>query len=287
MLKSKIAIGSAQFGMKYGIANKNGLLKNKEILSIINLCSNHGIMTIDTARSYGSAEKKLGTCLKIHLDKKWDIITKINNLDNNLVEGFEKSAKNLNVSPSTILAHSSKIYLNKNFQNQAQQMKSEKQINNFGVSLYDHDEVMKVLDCKIKPDIIQLPLNILDTRLYRSGLLNQIAKNGVKIHIRSVFLQGMFYLSKEELFEKFPDAVSSIGELKIIAEEENISLAELSLLWVTSLNIVNKIIIGIDSKIQLIKHLNTLDKKVNRKAFEKALSVRYENKNILNPSLWN
>ncbi len=287
MLKKKIALGSAQFGMPYGVANKNGMLNFHEILSIINLCWDEGIKTIDTARVYGIAEKNLGACLKIHHDKEWDIITKISNFKSSIIKQFKSSANNLIVSPATILAHSSKIFLNKNFQNQVEEMKLKNQIKNFGVSLYTQDEINDVLSCSLKPDIIQLPLNILDTRLYRNGLLNQIASCGVKIHVRSVFLQGMFYLSKEELHIKFPDVELPINQLRNIAKEENLSLSELSLLWVSNLNVVNKIIIGVDSKSQLCEHLNTLEKKINNKVFEEALTIVYENKKILDPSLWN
>ena len=46
-----------------------------------------------------------------------------------------------------------------------------------GVSLYNEEEINEVMKFGIKPDIIQLPLNILDTRLYRKGVINTLFKN--------------------------------------------------------------------------------------------------------------
>ena len=45
----KLVIGSAQFGMSYGIANVHGRPTDIEIKSILDFASKHGINTIDTA----------------------------------------------------------------------------------------------------------------------------------------------------------------------------------------------------------------------------------------------
>ena len=58
------------------------------------------------------------------------------------------------------------------------------------------DEINKVLGSFIKPEVIQIPLNILDTRLYRSGVTRKLHSKNIEIHARSVFLQGLFYLEK-------------------------------------------------------------------------------------------
>jgi aryl-alcohol dehydrogenase-like predicted oxidoreductase len=106
------------------------------------------------------------------------------------------------------------------------------------------------------------------------------------IHIRSVFLQGMFYLSDKDIQENFPDVFETINQLQIIAQDADLTLAELSLLWVCSLEQVDKVIIGVDNVEQLNAHMETIKKKVDPVVFEEALSIKYENENILNSSLW-
>ena len=136
------------------------------------------------------------------------------------------------------------------------------------------------------PDIIQCPLNILDTRLYRNGILDKMKANGLEIHVRSVFLQGMFYLPDKILQQSFSDVLPTIRKLRTIAQNADLTLAELSLMWVCSLEQVDKVIIGVDNVEQLMDHIKTLNKNINTAIFEEALSIKYENENILNPSLW-
>ena len=47
----KIIIGSAQFGIDYGIANKIGKVNSKQIDAIIKLAKLYDINTFDTASS--------------------------------------------------------------------------------------------------------------------------------------------------------------------------------------------------------------------------------------------
>ena len=49
----RIAIGTAQFGLPYGIANKTGQVGQEEIKEILNLARLNHIDNLDTAISYG------------------------------------------------------------------------------------------------------------------------------------------------------------------------------------------------------------------------------------------
>ena len=54
----KIILGTAQFGMKYGISNSIGEIKLAEVFKILNFLKQKNIVSLDTARSYKSSEKK-------------------------------------------------------------------------------------------------------------------------------------------------------------------------------------------------------------------------------------
>ena len=282
---SKIAIGTVQFGMLYGIANKNGQVKKNEIFRILDFAYNNGINTIDTAKMYGSSEQRVGYYLKNNTRQNWSIITKVNGKVNSLKNQINDSICKLNTTPEVVLAHSVADYLNPVFCNELHQLKDTKSIKKVGVSLYTIDEAHKVLS-SLRPDVIQCPLNILDTRLCRNGILDEIKTREIEIHIRSVFLQGLFFLSEDKLKQHFPDVVTTINRLKMLSLDMGLTLAELSLLWVCSLEQVDKVIIGVDNVTQLKAHQKTLKKKVGPAVFEKALSIEYENDKILNPSLW-
>jgi aryl-alcohol dehydrogenase-like predicted oxidoreductase len=196
------------------------------------------------------------------------------------------SINKLTVRPTSVLAHSAELFLDKTFQTELQEVREEQLISNTGVSLYGENEIKLVLESALKPDVIQLPLNILDTRLYHHGTLGQLADEGVEIHARSVFLQGLFFLPESDVKNRFSDAVPCLEKLKLVAAEAGLTLAELSLLWLVSLKEVSKVIIGVDNADQLKTHLETLKKNMDTAIFEEALAVHYENENILNPSLW-
>ena len=284
---NKIAIGSVQFGVNYGISNQKGIVEMAEVEAILNLAKKNGIDTIDTAKNYGKSEEVIGGYFKKYPKDNWSIITKITSLEKSLEDCIAESEKKLNMSLSAVLAHSSKQYLDKDFQKQAKVLKKKYPKKKIGVSLYTEKEIHQVLNSGFELEIIQLPMNILDTRLFHSGLLNQIFEKHIEIHARSVFLQGLFYLSKKKIKHRFPDAYSSILELESIAFSAGLTLAQLSLLWLLNLEQISKVIIGVENKIQLYEHLKTIDKKIDHISFKKALEVRFNNEKVLNPVLWN
>lgn len=283
---NKLALGTAQFGMPYGVANQKGQVQPKEITAILSLAQTKGINTLDTAKVYGTSEEVIGNYLRVYSNTSWQIITKISDDQKRISRQIQDSIEKLTICPNSVLAHSAELFLNDVFQEELQKVREHYPISSTGVSLYNEDEINQVLDSDFKPGIIQLPLNILDTRLYRRGMLRQLDEEGIKIHVRSVFLQGLFYLPEVELKHRFSHAVPYLNKLNSIAAGSGLTLAELSLLWLNSLNEVSKIVIGVDSATQLKQHLETLKKNVGADVIQEALSVRYENEKVLNPALW-
>ncbi len=284
-LNSKLIIGGAQFGSSYGIANKVGHVKKQEVRSILNFAFKNGISFIDTAKSYGNSENIIGSAIMGN-EKNWNIITKYKCHHENIEIEFEKSSINFNCPPKIILSHSYEHYTKGGTFETFDKLKKENKVKKVGVSVYTAEEIESVLKINT-PDVIQLPMSILDSRLYKDGVLDKIKEKGIEIHIRSVFLQGLFFLPKKQIKHKFPDVVNAIDKLNFISKENNLSLSELSLLWTCSIKNVDKVIIGVDSLLQLKQHLSTLTKKVNKLSFYNALQVNYDNEKVLNPSNWN
>ena len=283
---NKLAIGTAQFGMDYGIANFNGQVTKKEIIAILNLAWGNGINTIDTAKAYGNSEEAIGNSLDGNGGDDWNIITKVNNYNCSLTELLRDSEEKLSISPYALLAHSSKLFLDKRFIEEMLFIKEENLVSKIGVSVYDEKEISHILLSDFIPNIIQVPINILDTRLYRNGKLKLLKEKGIEIHARSIFLQGLFFLENDILNNRFPEALPVIEKLKQIASKSKITVPELSLLWLLSLNEIDKVVIGIDNVKQLKAHLKTLKKTINPDSYDHALSICFENESILNPSLW-
>ena len=60
MLTDKLALGTAQFGLDYGISNLSGQTPLNDVKNILNLARSKDITFLDTASAYGDSEKILG-----------------------------------------------------------------------------------------------------------------------------------------------------------------------------------------------------------------------------------
>ena len=56
----KIKIGTAQWGLDYGISNEDGKTTKEEIVEILRYAKDRGINSFDTANEYGNAERTVG-----------------------------------------------------------------------------------------------------------------------------------------------------------------------------------------------------------------------------------
>ena len=69
----KIALGTVQWGLDYGIANKSGIPLDQDLKAILEFAKQIGINMFDTAIQYGNAEERIGKLL----NKRDKIVTKI------------------------------------------------------------------------------------------------------------------------------------------------------------------------------------------------------------------
>ena len=283
---SKIILGSAQFGLNYGIASKNEYLNSITINKILSYAYAQGINSIDTAKNYGDSEKKIGEYLSKNINQKWKIITKVNSNKSKLVHQLEESKQKTFLSPSILMSHSLDLFVSDLYQEDLVLCKEKYSSLKFGVSVYDEKEIEQAISCRIKPEVIQVPLNILDKRLYNSNIIYECKKLGIEVHARSIFLQGLFFLSDAQIKKQFNDAFPALWELKKIGKKYGLTLSELSLLWVNNINFIDKLIIGVDNLKQLKMNVEVLRKKNIVNFSDEILNVIYENENILNPQKW-
>ena len=75
---SKIALGTVQFGIDYGINSENGQVQPEEVRSILNYAHSQNIDLLDTAPAYGNSEKVLGAANV----QNFKVVTKTRHFDN-------------------------------------------------------------------------------------------------------------------------------------------------------------------------------------------------------------
>jgi len=189
----KIALGTVQFGLDYGIINHSGQVSIDEVKNILDYAKDKGIDTLDTAARYGNSEQVLG---EVGVNN-YRIITKTTPLKNGVdgvIKGLHQSLDNLNIGQvDGLLIHNINDVKDKRFGDlfhKLNELKEEGLINKIGFSTYTPDQVDFLLE-NFDFDLIQVPFNIFDNRLIQGGQLKALKKKKIEIHARSVFLQGL------------------------------------------------------------------------------------------------
>lgn len=250
-----IAIGTAQFGSKYGVANKTGKVDIEEVKKIIGLAEQNNIKTIDTAISYGESQKVLG---EIGV-RKWDIITKLPKIPNDCEDiqnwAYELIVNSLDLLKankfSGILIHDSTDLMGHNgteLETAICDLKRAGLVDKIGVSVYDPIEIERI---QMSIDILQFPMNIFDRRFIDSSLIDSMADNGVELHARSIFLQGLLLMEQNEIPVRFMKWKKLFEKYNDWLNESKISRLSACLTFVRNYKKIDKIIVGIDTVSQL------------------------------------
>ena len=194
----KLIIGTAQFGLKYGVNKKK--IKKLEINNIKQVLKKNSLKNFDTAMSYGDSEKIIGN---FNIKKK--VITKIKlpqkkpkDLKKWISKKLNNTLKNLKTkSLYGLLIHdtSDLTFENKEFLNILLDFQKRNFIAKIGISVYEVGEIKRILKFW-KPEIIQMPINIFDHRFIKNNFLPKLKKLNIELHARSCFLQGMLLENK-------------------------------------------------------------------------------------------
>ena len=254
---TKLALGTVQFGLDYGISNKSGQVSFEEVSKILKLAKESSIHTLDTANSYGNSEKVLGNAGV----NDFKIVTKTAPLClgvNNVLQSFRQSLKDLNVTTvDGVLIHNIDDTKDIEFDvlfKAFKKLKQDKVINKIGFSTYTPEQVEFLME-NFDFDLVQVPFNVFDTRLVEGGQLKALKKKNIEIHARSIFLQGVL-LSFDSLPNYFSTWRKQFESYQEIVREKELSLLEYALNFVSNIQELDKILVGVDSVDQLSDIVN-------------------------------
>jgi len=285
----KLALGTVQFGLPYGIANQQGQVTEDEVAKILKYAKASNIDTLDTAIGYGESEQCLGNVGV----EEWEIITKLPevpqgspDVDVWINNEFTESLKRLKVKQIKGLMLHRPLQLLEDIGDKIwstlQALKQSCLVEKVGFSIYEPEELDQLWK-KFQPDIIQAPFNILDQRLKTSGWLEKLHNNSVEVHIRSVFLQGLLLMKKDDRPEKFNQWDNIWQEWESLLVAEKISPLEASLGFVNSEPMIDRIVVGIDSLKQLKEISNFSELQINHVPTK----IISDDQDLINPSNWN
>jgi aryl-alcohol dehydrogenase-like predicted oxidoreductase len=261
LMPQRLALGTVQFGLPYGIANRQGQVSLAEATAILAQAKDHGLDTLDTAIAYGESEMRLG---QIGVSG-WRIVSKLPRLPADCTDVGGWVAKSVSASlarlrvPSLdglLLHHSADLLGPRREELYAAVMgaKAGGLTRKIGVSIYDPQELDSI-DARFVLDLVQAPFNVLDRRFATSGWLNRLKERGAEVHTRSVFLQGLLLLSQDERPARF-DRWRALWDMwDGWLAQTGLSPTAACLGFVFGYLGIDRVVIGVDSAAQLAQLL--------------------------------
>ncbi len=287
---AKFCIGTAQFGLNYGISNKSGKISKEEIFAILDHAQTLGIDTLDTASAYGDSEKLIGAYIKEH-SAKFNVISKFSNEScfnyDSIRDAARKSLDDLHVKQlyGYLIHKFDDFRNNKNMWESFVRLKKEGVALKIGFSLYQPKELDVLLDAKIPLDIAQFPFSIFDKRF--EPYLKILKDQRVEIHTRSVFLQGLVFMASQGLTEYFRVIDPKLQKLQALADRTGISIYAFCLNHILLNPMIDRVIIGVDGMTQLKDNCQSVADVDRVRLFEQELNeLKIESEDILMPFKW-
>ncbi len=284
----KLALGTVQFGLNYGVANKAGQVNAEMASSILQLANQSGIDTLDTAIDYGNSEDLLG---KIGV-RSWKVVTKLSAVPKDCSSVSEwvnsqvlGSLKRLGVdSLYGLLLHRPSQLLERggaDLYSALQGLKADGLVSKVGISVYGPEELDQLFD-RYSFDLVQAPLNILDRRLLESGWTEKLEQAGIELHTRSAFLQGLLLMPPNERPNIFRQWSGVWLEWERWLYSTGLNPLQACLYFLNSISSINRIVVGVDSSEHMLEIIQACKGTVNNLPE----FPYFEDQRIINPSSW-
>jgi len=245
---SRVVLGTVQFGLDYGISNAAGKVPLEEVCRILAYAHAHGVTTLDTAAAYGDSETVLGKSLK-ETGLSFQLISKLSPTVSarDVRRTVEASLEKLGTDKLYgFLFHSFNSYKeHPSILEQLYLLQEEGLIAQVGFSLYHPAEAQELLDNNIDFGLTQFPYNIFDRRF--DSVLDKLSSTGIETHVRSAFLQGLFFIEAAKLPPYFSKVASKISALQQLASRADIPLEALLMHYVLQVTGIDKLVIGVNS----------------------------------------
>jgi len=286
----RLALGTVQFGLPYGIAGATTRVTDDEARRILDFAQRRGVRMLDTAAVYGDIEERLaGLCAPaaefVVTSKIAPIPSEIfaaqseQALDAWIGEAIDRSIVRLGRRLVALLFHRAEdldgpagaaVWA-------AARRRTREHGIALGISLYEPDRLPA--GCvQSELDIVQCPANVFDQRLLRTGVRDRLP---AEVHVRSAFLQGLLLMSPQDVALRLPHAAASVRRWHDWCEAHSLTPVAAALGFIKSLD-VDYCVFGVDSLQQFTEAVD---------AWERAEPVRVPElasgePNVIDPRTW-
>ena len=284
----KLALGTVQFGLNYGVANQRGQVPADEVTAILSRAWGEGIDTLDTAISYGESERRLGEAGVA----SWRVVTKLPPVPEACadVSGWvhrtvQAALDRLGVPVLYgLLLHRPHQLLEpvgESLGLALDDVKREGLVKKTGISIYDPAE-LDILTRQYQFDLVQAPFNLLDRRLITTGWMDRLRAQGTELHVRSIFLQGLLLMPSARRPAAFDRWSQTFSEFNAWLADTGLSPLQACVRDAVSFPQIARVIVGVDGLQQLSDILHAAEGRAPAvPAFPGA-----GDSELLNPAAW-
>jgi aryl-alcohol dehydrogenase-like predicted oxidoreductase len=253
----RLALGTAQLGLPYGVANRGARVSSVEARRIVDRASAAGVTTLDTAMSYGDSEGRLGDIGV----QRWRVVSKLpavpdlgHRTSRWIRDRIRDSLQQLRIEKLYgLLLHKPGQLLEANGQlvyEALRDSQDEGLVHKIGISIYDPTELAS-LNGRYAFNLIQAPLSVMDRRFADTGWLSRCSEKAMEVHVRSIFLQGLLLMQPQDLPRRFARWRPLWNAWHGWLAESGLTPVQACVRHVLSHTGVSKIIVGVDSTRQL------------------------------------
>lgn len=289
----KLGLGTAQFGSDYGVTNTRGKVPAEEVGQILRLAADNGIDLLDTAAAYGDSEAALGKAL--WQGHPFRIVTKCPPVRSQRIlpqdarrarDAFLRSLENLR-QPSVygLLVHGADDLAKPGAELLVEQMlelKRQGLVCRIGASFYRGAQIHAAA-AMLRPEIVQVPVNVADQRLVADGALRRLRDQGAEIHARSIFLQGLLLTECERIPVELSKLAPPLQRIESHARTLGISKLALALAFLAQIREIDEALVGVSSVAEL-RDILAAAKSVPPAG--DLSSLQSDNEELLDPSRW-
>ncbi|PSR52459.1 aldo/keto reductase [Adhaeribacter arboris] len=257
--RSKLALGTVQFGLDYGVSNSGGKVPITIVRNILKLCLEQNITTLDTAAAYGDSEAVIGKSLA-NEDNSFQIISKLPNCSTAEVRTiFNNSLQELKKNKifGYLIHDYSAFTKDPGIFDEIYKLQQEGLIQKIGFSLYYPPHLEEIIKLNLPIQLIQIPFNVFDQRF--AYLFPYLNKNDIEIHIRSIFLQGLLFKEIATLPPYFHPFRENLLFLQEVVKQSGLSLSHVLLAFAHLHPEISKIVVGVTSMEELAHNSNYLN----------------------------
>lgn len=295
-----LALGTVQWGLAYGVANTHGQASREEVSAILATARNAGLALIDTARAYGEAESVVGALAGP--GSPWRVVTKLaptvwNPGDDEATaltrvrDSLEASRRALGRARlDTVLLHRPvhRTCCGGALWSALRDARDRGEIGTIGISATTPQDAFEALD---DPDVavMQVAGSLFDQRLQRAGFFEDAAAAGTEIHLRSVFLQGVAFMTPKTLPEHLRGLAGALSASRAWAERRGVSAGTAFLRYACTLPVA-ALVLGSERRWQLESNLAawrdplTDDERESLRQLADAVGVL--DGSLINPARW-